>query len=328
MRMRIVTVVALATAVTVGVPVATTEAAPTVSFVSKQVLAHASFNDYLVSADVNGDGNLDVISVIYEGLSVILGDGTGRFGPPIVTTTKAQLVYAAVSGDVDEDDIPDIVVADVLSKSLLVFRGNGLGGFAPPTVAFGIDGSLPDLGIGDLDLDGHLDLLLTQVNSQLDVLSGAGDGSFTNADRVTLSERPRGDLIAANRAKAQQRSDLTRSSVTVFLGAGHGTFGPAAFYAAGRLPSSIAIADFDSNGASDLAVLDSVEGFTVNILLGNGAGAFGALQPFLTGGGSYSYVETPVLVGRLNADRQPDIVVSSEPGYVRVGLNTTRRPGG
>lgn len=395
MRRRIAALAALAAAVTVGSPLATAAAAPTTSFIQKKVLANPTYDDYLLAADVNGDGNLDVVSVLYEGFSVILGDGTGRFGSPQLSDIEAQLTFGAVAGDVDEDDRIDIVIADVLSQDVLLYRGDGLGGFGPGSVVTSTGGIELDLGIGDLDVDGHLDLVLTQSYRRLDVLSGAGDGSFQRTDRVSLDETANGvavedvngdgapdvavgsyvpqsnpgptlvqvllndgtgdlspgqplkagrnpasvavgdlngdgwpDLVAANRSKTKTRSDLTRSSVAVFLGTGDGTFGPASFYAAGRQPSSVAIADFDSNGANDLAVLDSVGGFTVNVLLGNGAGALGGPTPFLTGGGFYQYVQSPLLVGRFNADRQPDIVASSEPGYVGVGINSTRRPAG
>ncbi|MGI8693144.1 MAG: FG-GAP repeat domain-containing protein [Geodermatophilaceae bacterium] len=382
-------------AVTVLLPSTDAQAAPRVSFVQKQVLANPSHDDYVLAADVDADGNLDVVSVLYEGFSVILGDGTGRFGPPKLSDIEPQLTFGAVTGDVDEDGRIDIVLADVLSKDVLLYRGDGHGGFGQGAVVTSTGGIELDLGIGDLDIDGHLDLILTQSYRRLDVLRGAGDGSFRRTDQVTLSETANGvavedingdgapdvavgsffpllnpgatlvqvllndgtgdlslgqpleagrnpaslaigelngdgipDLVVANRTKTKVRSDLTRSSVAVFLGTGDGTFGPASFYPAGRRPSSVAIADFDSNGANDLAVLDNVEGFTVNILLGNGAGAFGGPQPFLTGGGFYQYVQSPVLVGRFNADRQPDIVAPSEPGYVGVGINSTHRPAG
>ncbi len=359
------------------------------------MLANPTYDDLLLAADVDGDGNLDVVSVLYEGFSVILGDGTGRFGPPLLSDIEPQLTFGAVTGDIDEDGRIDIVLADVLSRDVLLYRGDGQGGFGPGVVVTPTGGIELDLGIGDLDTDGHLDLILTQSDRRLDVLRGAGDGSFRTTDRVTLGQTANGvvvedingdgapdvavgsylpllspgptlvqvllndgtgdlslgqplqagrnpaslaigdlngdgrpDLVAANRSKTKVRSDLTRSSVAVFLGTGDGTFGPAAFYAAGRRPNSVAIADFDSNGANDLAVLDNAAGFTVNVLLGNGAGAFSGPQPFTTGGGFYQYVQSPVLVGRFNADRQPDIVAPSEPGYIAVGINTTRRPPG
>lgn len=212
--------------------------------------------------------------------------------------TLTETANGVVVGDLNGDGAPDVA----------------LGSFAPLLARDGprVVQVLLNDGTGDLSLGQALEAGLNPASL------ATGD---LNGDGVP-------DLVAANRTKTKSRSDLTRSSVAVFLGVGDGSFGPASFYAAGRRPSSVAVADFDSNGANDLAVLDQVEGFTVNILLGNGSGAFGALQPFLTGGGFYQYVQSPVLVGRFNADRQPDIVAPSEPGYVGVGINSTRLPGG
>jgi hypothetical protein len=112
-------------------------------------------------------------------------------------------------------------------------------------------------------------------------------GNFTN-DGMT-------DLAVAN-------SD--DNDVSVLLGNGDGTFQTAGTVAAGRSPAYLAVADFNGDGAVDVAVQGSGG---VRVLLGNGDGT---LQ--IT---SVSYVagSAPValVAADLNGDSLPDLAVAN-----------------
>ena len=82
------------------------------------------------------------------------------------------------------------------------------------------------------------------------------------------------DLAVANTAS---------DNVSILLGNGRGTFGTATNFAVGDFPSSVAIADFNSDGDLDLAVTNQGSD-TVSILLGNGDGTFGTATNFAAGG--------------------------------------------
>lgn len=58
---------------------------------------------------------------------------------------------------------------------------------------------------------------------------------------------------------------------------------PAAHYAVGTNPASVAIGDLDGDGVPDLAVANANFGATVSILLGTGAGTFGGATNFAVG---------------------------------------------
>lgn len=72
------------------------------------------------------------------------------------------------------------------------------------------------------------------------------------------------DLVVANY--------MAQGTVSVLLGNGDGTFAPKADFAAGAYANEITIADFNGDGAQDLAV----QGTSIGILLGNGDGTFRA----------------------------------------------------
>src|SRR5437867_7290500 len=86
-------------------------------------------------------------------------------------------------------------------------------------------------------------------------------------------------------------------------------------FATGAGPRSVAIGDLNGDGKPDLAVAnESVN--TVSVLLGNGAGGFGAKTDFATGTNPLS-----VAIGDLNGDGKPDLAVANnDPNTVSVLL--------
>ncbi len=134
----------------------------------------------LVAADFDGDGDIDLfVGLASDGPGVFeLDDGSGVFTPsPLGTTgaTKADPVTAVAAGDLDGDGKIDLVVANDVADSVPVRiyfnRSSG------HTLSFveAASGAVPSadwlvsgLALGDVDGDGHLDVLLATP--------GASDG--------------------------------------------------------------------------------------------------------------------------------------------------------
>ena len=103
-------------------------------------------------------------------------------------------------------------------------------------------------------------------------------------------------------------------TVTISLNQGDGTFGPFVAYPDAGTPESLAVADFDGDGALDVAVKDFNSG-TISILFGNGDGTF---QPEVT----YQVVASGALVvGDFNHDGKPDLAFPAPRDLVAVLLN-------
>ncbi|HJQ96930.1 MAG TPA: VCBS repeat-containing protein, partial [Candidatus Polarisedimenticolaceae bacterium] len=131
-------------------------------------------------------------------------------------------------------------------------------------VLFPAEGTVEGIAVSDFDRDGLLDLAVTQFSAA----GAAGNG------------------------------------VAILLGDGHGGFGAPARFEVGRGASRIVAADFNADGDTDVAVLNSNSG-TVSILLGDGHGALGPQTTLPVGG-------TPIglALGDFNRDGKSDLVVT------------------
>jgi hypothetical protein len=114
----------------------------------------------VVVADLNGDGNLDIVSSNNNEsyLSIYLGNGDGTFQQP----TKAPCGFAPenlVILDFNGDGIPDIAFMDFGEEDAGVLAGNGDGTFAP-AVWFGANSFPIQIAGGTLTQGGKPGLVL------------------------------------------------------------------------------------------------------------------------------------------------------------------------
>ncbi|KAA9338161.1 T9SS type A sorting domain-containing protein [Hymenobacter busanensis] len=118
-------------------------------------------------ADVNGDGNLDVLVAGYDPqtrVHVRLGTGTGSFVPAPADALVAENPYGMVAADFDGDGDLDLAAAGVARNYVGVALNNGQGRFQ--RTADAVVGTTPDvLAAGDLDEDGDIDLITGNFNT-------------------------------------------------------------------------------------------------------------------------------------------------------------------
>src|SRR5437867_7786892 len=115
----------------------------------------------VVTADLNGDGNLDLAVANYSDstVSVLLGNGNGTFQPAVTSATGVYPQSVAV-GDFNADGKVDVATANAGDVSVLL--GNGDGTFAPPSnIDIGSSLSKQSVAVGDFNGDGKMDLGVT-----------------------------------------------------------------------------------------------------------------------------------------------------------------------
>jgi len=110
--------------------------------------------------------------------------------------------------------------------------------------------------------------LLAQESRQVTISSGPSPRWVSVAD---LNRDGNPDIVVAN--AGSERSDS--GSIAVFIGDGHGGFGPApgSPFLAGHLPNDVAIADLNGDGKLDLVIANHQSPF-LRVFLGDGHGSF------------------------------------------------------
>ncbi|MGI8908471.1 MAG: FG-GAP repeat domain-containing protein [Candidatus Sumerlaeaceae bacterium] len=177
----------------------------------------------VATADLNGDGHLDVLTSHWNGVSVHLGNGTGGIGPATTFATAGNSgCYPGLIavGDVNGDGNADIVAPhsgnmtfeepdlDFISVSL----GRGDGTFQPAVpYTTGIDPIR--IVIADFTADGRVDLaVLNQASYNVSLHEGNGDGSFKTPLYFGVGNSPR-DFCAID-MNGDGRSDLAALTLT------------------------------------------------------------------------------------------------------------------
>jgi hypothetical protein len=271
----------------------------------------------VVTGDFNGDGKLDIAVANTDSntVSILLGKGDGTFQPALNIATGYRPQSLAV-GDLNGDGKLDIVTANANDVSVLL--GNGDGTFQPART-FGIGSAPQSVAVGDLNGDGKLDLAVTSNISypggyyyagvtvgRVNVLLGNGDGTFMPASTTTGVG---GTSIALADFNGDGKLDVVASgygTVSILLGKGDGTLlPPTNFNVFGGGPNSVVAADVNGDSHVDLMTADAY-GDKVSVLLGNGAGGFGAAQNYAAGQDPAS-----VAVGDFNRDGKPDLAVAA-----------------
>ncbi len=277
--------------------------------------------------DVNGDGMLDAIvaSERDHSLTVLLGDGTGRFveapGSPVAAGNAPNDVAI---GRFNADPIPDVAIANHEAHYITVLLGDGRGGFRPAPrspVSVAVKPHPHGIAAADFDGDGNLDLVVDGWETdEVEVLRGDGGGHFSAHATLRVGRHPY-QRVRAWDANGDGHADvvtanLRGASVTILAGDGRGGFRPArgSPFAANPFPTAVATGDFDRNGYADLAVTNSPSNSAgqgrdgLTLLLSDGAGGFRAVGsgPLATGA-----APTQLAVADFDGDGRDEAAVSN-----------------
>jgi len=243
--------------------------------------------------DVNHDALLDiVVGNLQPGdVTVLIGDGTGKFNAPDVGyALGGNMLQPFVMDDFNSDGKYEIAALTMGTGPQLTFLkslGDGTFVTAEDHYVPAANGKLGDYGTSiasaDFDGDGNPDLVLGGI-------FGTGQGGNVGG---------------------------SETGITVFIEGMSGKLQPGRNYGTGGALASLAVGDFDGDGKLDIAGADFIDG-TVSLFLGNGDGTFRDAQVFSSAPGGAS----AIVAADFDNDGRVDLGIIGWPNGLYVLINT------
>ncbi len=315
---------------------------------AKNVSPSTNVGGVYATGDINRDGKLDVIAVdVKKGSFVtLLGKGDGTFTEKIpsspIPIQQANVQLGDFNGDgfldlaMDYPGPTDIDGNGIAYGKLAVYLGDGTGDFHQ-TWSANIGAGDAELALGDVNGDGHLDVIATTDATYLgtgyvQVFFGDGRGSFQQHGGAGFQH-----LLAAGDFNEDGKTDLVvlqSKGISMLLSNGDGTFKAGESYDVlpGLFPTLV-VADLNRDGHQDIAAVGG-RGAPLSIgktaiLLGKGDGTFTIKSEFNNGFPNdprqSNSIAIAAVAGDLNRDGIPDLVTYSElysiePGFDEPGI--------
>ncbi len=278
----------------------------------------------ILLVDVNGDGNLDLITqhLLRSVVAVQLGDGTGRFTAGSSITLGYQPGDLKL-GDINGDKILDLVVTRSEPNKVDIFFGNGKGGFSlapgsPVTVSAATENYTYALYLVDLNEDGNLDIVTAnnRRNTCASVL-GNGRGGFAPGPAITFPAGHNFYSFAFGDVDGDKHLDIVTASGAQGDDAEPGRMvwlrgdGKGAFKEMSTVPLSVsvgprylALGDVNGDGRPDVVISHFSD--QLSILLNDSQGKFAPVAPYNLRTRAYAVVAADV-----NRDKKSDLVVAT-----------------
>ena len=232
-------------------------------------------------ADVDGDGDLDLVSVGPEGLSLRLSEGSRFVDATAARGLDAKLAgTGAIVADVDNDSKPDLVVLSLRGPRLWHNDGSRFTD-ATTTSGLGGAGAATAGALVDADHDGDLDLVLAGNGTLAHrLLQNDGAAHFKDVSAAAgVAAAPVAGLAVVPTDFDNRRDiDLLVAgpkTVQLFQNGRDGTFRDvASVVGLGAVPSALGVAAGDINKDDATDFVFAVEGGPARIALSDGKGHF------------------------------------------------------
>ncbi|HVT98635.1 MAG TPA: Ig-like domain repeat protein [Acidobacteriaceae bacterium] len=267
--------------------------------------------------DFTGDGKPD-LAVGFAGpvgsslsqVQIFTNGGGGSFqASALLAAPVPDGIASITAGDFDGDGKLDLAAVSAFARTVTVFHGRGDGNFDAVPASPSIGAGPQWIAAGDVNGDGKVDLVSANLDGTVSVLLGNGDDTFTSNATYQVGNQP--VMLALADLNGDGKLDVTvvnsgDDNVQVLLGKSDGTFFTGSFQV-GANPGGIAAGDFNGDGFADLAVAKGDA--TVAIFLGDGRGAFKALNPFPACQGEAGYGLGKIVAADVNGDNKVDLAV-------------------
>ncbi|MDA0282002.1 MAG: FG-GAP-like repeat-containing protein [Planctomycetota bacterium] len=273
-----------------------------------------SFPDDVKVADLDGDGDLDIIAGDGTQVSVMLNSGQGAFSAGVLYPAGVSFFEELALGDFDNDGDLDVVTSSFFGTTLGLLMNQGDGTFSAPmtiTSTASLEGET--LNVGDFNNDGFIDIVVvasTIVNPSVFIFVNTGGTGFTQTTAGTVGGfQSIADLTVADfnndgALDVAVIDDFINDSVTVLINNGQGALTAISTTTlGGTFPFRIHSGDLDGDGDVDVAVSDRSNNL-ITVLTNNGNGTMIVSQTLNTG----AFSQSDFVIGDFNGDGSNDIL--------------------
>lgn len=301
----------------------------------------------IASADLNGDGRIDVVAANYNDINVSVFLNAASSAVANAVLDQPNVIPAGSSAfevgvaDLNLDGKPDLIVGNYGSNAVTVLLNQTTAGDSATTFADGqsfATGSYPYHVIPvDVNGDGKIDLVSgNKSDGTVSILLNT-----TPPGAATLSFAPQAIFQASNNVFAMTTADIngdgkpdlivtddTADTVSVLLnttspGDTVPSFSAPQSFPAGVIPYDVIAVDINGDGKPDIVEVDldqdTVSIFVNTTPIGASLPSFAPKMTYTLSGANPIFVTA----ADLNGDGKQDLVVANYGGSVAVLLNTT-----
>ena len=219
--------------------------------------------------------------------------------------------YGAYAGDVNNDELSDLVVITEDSDDIRVMINDGSLGYEPFVIIEMPPGLGPSTNEGaDFNRDGLIDMAIgSTYSNNVNIQYGDPVTFFNTQMNYPVSESVRGlavadlngdgwdDIVTANRFA---------SNISILINDENGFFEPAIYIDSGfQGETSIAATDLNADGFTDLLVATYEDNHVVS-LLNDGTGSMTVASSAMVGGGPWM-----IAIGDINGDGYADAITAN-----------------
>jgi hypothetical protein len=225
------------------------------SFAAPEGIGVGSAASSVAAGDFDNDGIDDI--VVNTPAGVALARGTPGGFASLGTLDVGGNAMHSVLADLDEDGNLDLAVAVSGSPGrLVIFQGAGDGSF-PERVEHSLAGDPWWVGVGDLNMDDDLDLVIADYSvGSVSILLGNALGGFSPRTELKVCWGPQS--VAIGDMNNDGANDLVvgcmdSDTVAIYLQVKGGEFELARWWKTGSRPVSVQLADLNLDGVLDIA---------------------------------------------------------------------------
>lgn len=228
----------------------------------------------VATGDLNGDGNLDLVTDNWgnDQVAVLFGDGKGSFNTAGTFLDVGKMPYQRVRvGDINGDGKSDIITTNLEGDNVTILLGDSKGGFKQSTGSPFPCGDSPfNFAIGDVNKDGKPDLAIVNSPSSatrpgkdgLTILLGNGTGGFKTMTGSSFATGKIPNRVAIGDVNGDVVADIAVSSpdgnnITLFLMSSKGTVASSSTIVVGGKPKGLAIRDLNGDGKADIVITNN-----------------------------------------------------------------------